>query len=38
MMRRSGLGTKIGEDHVYHTIDEAIRSLVGARTSEAEQA
>jgi sulfate permease, SulP family len=29
MMRRSGLAAKVGEDHIYHTIDEAVRSLRG---------
>lgn len=27
MMRRSGLLATIGEERVYHTIDEAVRSL-----------
>lgn len=27
MMRRSGLLTKIGEDRIYHTVDEAVRTL-----------
>jgi hypothetical protein len=30
MMRRSGLFTNVGEKRVYHTIDEALRSLSGA--------
>jgi sulfate permease, SulP family len=27
MLRRTGLLATIGEDHVYHTVDEAVRSL-----------
>ncbi len=29
MIRRSGLSAKLGEDRMYHTVDEAVRALEG---------